>query len=162
MLISIVFIKSNYRQLLLAAGESEREHTPCELCVISPVGYRWSELRSSTVILQVHHSAPATGLQSSRFASCQELKARFCGHPSLTTFCFTRYGSPSLKACMDTNALKSIAFPHHFHKAYWWKSHQWPTLAALHKYSPGWLEVLTLYRRPYTGHGILPILGKCR
>lgn len=106
-------------------------------CVISPVGYEWSELRNSTVILQVHHSTPATGLQSSRFASCQEPKAHFCGHPSLTTFCFTQYGSPSSKACMDTDALKAVAFPHRFHNIHWWKSHQlWQFCISTHQ--EGW------------------------
>lgn len=55
-------------QLLLAGGESDTEHTPCELCVISPVGHEWSEVRSSTVILQVHHSDPATGLPTGKAA----------------------------------------------------------------------------------------------
>lgn len=55
-------------QLLLAAGESVTEHTPCQLCVISSVGYEWSELRSSIVILQVHLSASATGLPTGKAA----------------------------------------------------------------------------------------------
>ena len=57
MLIPTVFIKANYRQSLLAAGESDTENTPCELNAVILVEQEWSRLRSSVAFLQVHHSA---------------------------------------------------------------------------------------------------------
>lgn len=132
MFILIVFIKANYRQLLLAAGESDTENNPCELCFISPVEYEWSGPRSSAVILQVHHSARAIGLSMGKTAglpSFQEPQAHFSGPPSLTSSCTTQCRSPSRACRGDRNTLKTTAFPLQFHltgpcHTHWGKSHQ--------------------------------------
>lgn len=80
--------------------------------------------------------APATGLPAGKAAgllSLQEPKAHFCGHPSLKTSCCTQCRSP-LRACKDTDALKAISFPLHFHNTYWWKSHQlWQLCTSTHQ-----------------------------
>lgn len=91
--------------------------------------------------------APATGLPTGKAAgllSLQEPKAHFCGHPSLKTSCCTQCRSP-LRACKDTDALKAIAFPLHFHNT---GSHTNCGSSAQALTRTGRLEVLTLYRWP--------------
>lgn len=109
---------------------------------ILPVSCVWSAQRalsgqnSGAARLFYESVTPATGLPTGKAAgllSLQEPKAHFCGHPSLKTSCCTQCRSP-LRACKDTDALKAISFPLHFHNTYWWKSHQlWQLCTSTHQ-----------------------------
>lgn len=85
MLIPTVFIKANYRQSLLAAGESDTENTPCELNAVILVEQEWSRLRSSVAFLQVHHSALATALPLGQKAGLSPLLSLQDSQASLST-----------------------------------------------------------------------------
>lgn len=159
MLIPTVFIKANYRELLLAAGESDTENTPCELSAVILVEQEWSGLRSSVAFLQAHHSAPATALLLGKTAglspllSLQVSQASLATFPPLTAFPVQpRAGDPQeLARDMGTfprHSLSLSALSSRVHSAQQVMSH--PQTAALH-----YTYVQMAYVSPR-------LFGKCR
>lgn len=134
--------------------------------MISLVDYELSGLRSSMVILQVHHSTPATGLPMGKVAglpSLPEPQAHFSGHPSLVTSYSTQCRPPSRACRAHRDALKTAAFPLQFHPAgpYYTMGEVTTTniSAALHRHSTGWLGVPHICT---DGLRVYPLSEKCR